>query len=62
MKVIPSFVKPATDNRLIHIMTALGNANPLDVRQAGFFPYMHLFDSKKGILKPKIGLVFKLMP
>jgi hypothetical protein len=28
MKVIPSFVKPATDNRLLHIMTALGNANP----------------------------------
>jgi hypothetical protein len=26
------------------------------------FPKMHLFDGKKGILRPNNGLVFKLMP
>jgi len=25
-------------------------------------PLMHLFDGKKGILRPNNGLVFKLMP
>jgi hypothetical protein len=26
------------------------------------FPQMRLFDSKKGVLRPKNGLVFRLMP
>jgi hypothetical protein len=33
----------------------------LAVFQARGAAYMYLFDSKKGILRPKTGLVFKLM-